>query len=191
MKESVKNGVFSVCAATLAVALVGIGCSKPHMRAQEQTAPPVAVSSAPPASLPSTQVTEASLRVSEFMPVADVKTIYFAFDKSDLNAAARTTLRANADYLKAHPGAKVRVSGYCDPRGTVEYNLALGQRRAQSVRDYYRRLGVPGDSIATISYGKSELACSDASESCYAKCRRALSDVALPASGAQAATPAP
>jgi len=65
------------------------------------------------------------------------------------------------------------VAGHCDERGTIEYNLALGQRRAKEVRDYYLRLGVSGKSVATISYGKESPLCREANEECWAKNRRA------------------
>ena len=166
--------------------VLAAACSKPHVKA-ETPAAPVAVSSPAAVSLPQPQVTEASLAFSDFMPVAQVKAVYFAYNRSGLSGASKKTLRSNAAYLKAHPGAKVRVAGYCDPRGTVAYNLALGQRRANAVRDFYRGMGVAAGSIATISYGKSNLACSDATDACYAKCRKASSDVALP--GQTAAAP--
>jgi peptidoglycan-associated lipoprotein len=105
--------------------------------------------------------------------VAELKTVHFAYDSDRLDDAARATLRANADYLKAHPELKVQVAGNCDQRGTVAYNLALGQRRAASVRSYYKTLGVEGARVATISFGQERPVCADESEDCWARNRRA------------------
>jgi peptidoglycan-associated lipoprotein len=130
---------------------------------------PVAVDTAPVASAD----TEASLRGREFAAVEGVGPIYFSYDSAQLGQASLDALKANAEYLKTHTDQDVLVAGNCDARGTVEYNLALGQKRAKAVREYYMRLGVPGTSIATISYGKEKPACSDSAESCYSKNRRA------------------
>ena len=100
---------------------------------------------------------------------ADLDDIYFSFDSSRLSETARATLKKNAEWLKAHSAAKVQVAGYCDARGTVEYNLALGQRRAAAVRDYYAGLGVERARVATISYGKERPSCSEASEACWSR----------------------
>ncbi|MBZ5639145.1 MAG: peptidoglycan-associated lipoprotein Pal [Acidobacteriia bacterium] len=100
-------------------------------------------------------------------------TIYFDYDKSDLSDAARATLQANADWLKANPARVVRIEGNCDERGTVEYNLALGQRRAASVRDYLGGLGVDASRLKTISYGKERPADPGHDDAARAKNRRA------------------
>jgi len=135
--------------------------------AQAKSEAPVAVDTAAVAD------TEASLRGREFAAVEGVSPIYFSYDSAQLSQSALDALKANADYLKAHPDQDVLVSGNCDARGTVEYNLALGQKRAKAVREYYMRLGVPGNTIATISYGKEKPVCSDSSDACYSKNRRA------------------
>jgi peptidoglycan-associated lipoprotein len=83
----------------------------------------------------------------------DLKTVYFDFDKAELGASTQRLLDANARWLKATPGARVRIEGHCDERGTSEYNLALGNRRAGRVRDYLVNLGVPPGAIVTVSYG--------------------------------------
>src|SRR5258708_5403510 len=82
---------------------------------------------------------------------AGLEAVHFEYDSSALKADALETLKKNADYLKAHPDEEGLVAGHCDARGTIEYNLALGQKRAQAVREYYMRLGVSGRSLATIS----------------------------------------
>jgi peptidoglycan-associated lipoprotein len=102
-----------------------------------------------------------------------LKDIYFDFDRSDLSADARATLRANADWLKANPAARVEIEGHCDERGTSEYNLALGAKRAQSVRDYLTTLGIAAARLSTISYGEEIPVCREKTESCYQQNRRA------------------
>jgi peptidoglycan-associated lipoprotein len=99
--------------------------------------------------------------------------IHFEYDQADLTDQARGILERNAQWINAHPAAKVRVEGHCDDRGTVEYNLALGERRAQSTRDYLVSLGVAGDRLATVSYGKERPVDTGMSESAYARNRRA------------------
>jgi peptidoglycan-associated lipoprotein len=99
--------------------------------------------------------------------------IHFELDQAELTDQARAILERNAQWIKAHPAAKVRVEGHCDERGTVEYNLALGERRAQSTRDYLVSLGVAGDRLATVSYGKERPLDTGATETAYSRNRRA------------------
>ena len=98
--------------------------------------------------------------------------VYFAFDSSDLDASAQATLDAAAAWLKA-TGTKVTIEGNCDERGSREYNLALGQRRADSVRDYLIARGVPADQINTVSFGEERPVCTSHGEACWAQNRRA------------------
>lgn len=87
---------------------------------------------------------------------AALKNINFDFDKSDIREADKAKLQAIADFMKAFPQAKVQVAGHCDERGTVEYNLALGERRAHAAQAYLVGLGVAQDRLSTISYGKEK-----------------------------------
>lgn len=80
--------------------------------------------------------------------------VYFDFDKSDLSAEARETLDRQASWLKQYPNVAVTVEGHCDERGTREYNMALGERRANSAKKYLETLGIEGARISTVSYGK-------------------------------------
>ena len=101
--------------------------------------------------------------------------VHFAFDKSSLDATARRILDRQAKWLKAHSGVKIVIEGHADQRGTVEYNLALGKRRAEAVRKYLMRKGaVKAGSVRTISYGKSRLISSCTRESCHRLNRRAV-----------------
>jgi peptidoglycan-associated lipoprotein len=99
--------------------------------------------------------------------------IHFEYDQAELTDQARAILERNAQWIKAHPAAKVRVEGHCDDRGTVEYNLALGERRAQSTREYLVSLGVAGDRLTTVSYGKERPVDTGTTETAYARNRRA------------------
>jgi peptidoglycan-associated lipoprotein len=102
-----------------------------------------------------------------------LKDVFFEFDRYDLRADARDTLRANADWLKGNAAARVEIEGHCDERGTNEYNLALGAKRAQAAKDYLVTLGIPADRLSTISYGEEVSVCKDLSEGCWRQNRRA------------------
>jgi len=106
-----------------------------------------------------------------------LKTIYFGYDRDELTDAARATLRQNANWLKANPQWNVVLEGHCDERGTIEYNLALGQRRANSVRSYMASLGVDASRVRTVSYGEERPINPGHNEAAWAKNRRAESNV--------------
>lgn len=103
-------------------------------------------------------------------PLADV---YFGYDSAELSDAARATLEQHAAWLKAHPGARVSVEGHCDERGTVEYNLALGEQRAKTVADYLATLGVSAQRLGSVSFGKERPVETGHDEAAWAKNRRA------------------
>lgn len=103
----------------------------------------------------------------------NMKTAYFDFDKSDIRPDAQTALQSDADFLKQHPDIKFTFEGNCDERGSEEYNLGLGQRRADAAKKYVVDLGIPADNISTISYGKDRPVCSDHNEECWQKNRNA------------------
>jgi peptidoglycan-associated lipoprotein len=102
-----------------------------------------------------------------------LKTVYFDYDQEQLRDDARATLQSNAQWLRAHPGYKVRIEGNADDRGTIEYNLALGQRRADSVREYLGSLGANTADLEVISYGEEKPVAEGGEESSWAKNRRA------------------
>ena len=99
--------------------------------------------------------------------------IHFDFDKYDLKPKAMMILDEKAAYLREHPEVRVLIEGHCDERGTNEYNLALGDRRANSAKNYLVRSGVAESRITTISYGEEQPLCMDHAESCWWKNRRA------------------
>lgn len=120
-----------------------------------------------------TEVTEASLRGKIYQAVPTLAVAHFDYDRDTLSEETRTSLRANADWLKANAKVEVQIQGHCDERGTVAYNLALGQKRARAVRDYYRALGVSMRRMSTISYGKEKPDCQESNEDCWRSNRRA------------------
>lgn len=102
-----------------------------------------------------------------------LKEIYFDYDRYDVRGDARETLRTNAAWLKSNPAVRVQIEGHADERGTSEYNLALGARRAQSAKDYLVTLGITEARVTTISYGEEVPVCNEGAESCWQKNRRA------------------
>ncbi len=103
---------------------------------------------------------------------AGLQPVYFDFDQAAIEAKAREILKANAEWLKANPKIKVKIEGNCDERGTVEYNQALGQRRAANAKKYLTDMGISSQRISLISYGKEKPSCSESTESCWQKNRR-------------------
>jgi len=97
--------------------------------------------------------------------------IYFNFDSADLSDSARSTLTKNADALMKEPAAKIRIEGNCDERGSAEYNMALGERRAKAAQQYLVTLGVKPDRLTTISYGKEKPAVQGNDETAWSKNR--------------------
>ncbi len=100
------------------------------------------------------------------------RTIYFDFDSSNLSADARSGLQANASYMKSNPNVSVTIEGNCDERGSAEYNLALGKRRAEAAFKYMADLGVATSRMSTVSYGKERPAVEGHNELAWAKNRR-------------------
>jgi peptidoglycan-associated lipoprotein len=106
----------------------------------------------------------------EKSPLDDV---FFDLDQSLLTEEAQKILQKNAEWLRSHPQLRILIEGHCDERGTVEYNLALGERRAQSAKDYLANLGISADRISVISYGKEKPFVVGHSEEAWAQNRRA------------------
>jgi peptidoglycan-associated lipoprotein len=104
---------------------------------------------------------------------ANVHDIFFDYDKYDIRADAQATLSNDTSYLLSHPNVKVLIGGYCDERGSNEYNLALGQNRAESAKKGLVNVGVAASRIRVISYGKEKPFCTESTESCWQKNRRA------------------
>jgi peptidoglycan-associated lipoprotein len=103
----------------------------------------------------------------------EVKDAYFDYDKADIRPDARTNLTQTAQFLRSYPQLKVVIEGHCDERGSTEYNLALGDRRAAAAKQFLASLGISADRMETVSYGKERPFCSASTEECYTQNRRA------------------
>lgn len=124
-----------------------------------------------------------ALRAGKEMPTGHsgpLKDIYFAFDSYILSADARKTLRVNAEWLKANPSARAEIEGHADERGTNEYNMALGAKRAQSVKEYLTTLGISSNRLSSISFGEELPVCREKTKYCWQKNRRVHSVTMLP-----------
>ena len=102
----------------------------------------------------------------------EVKDAYFDFNKADIRPDARQALGQTADFLKAHPEVKATIEGHCDERGSTEYNLLLGDRRAAAVKNYLVQLGISADRLTTTSFGKEKPFCTESNETCWQSNRR-------------------
>jgi peptidoglycan-associated lipoprotein len=167
--------LFSLLTLTLLLA----GCPKrPTTSGMSAPAPSGARSSAaatpaPPAPRSSSSATSAMIRPNEFAPNESVKDIHFDFDRYDIRPGDARILDANAMWLKSHRDDLILIEGHCDERGTNEYNLALGERRAKATMNYLAGQGVQASRITLISYGKERPVCTEHNEECWARNRRA------------------
>jgi peptidoglycan-associated lipoprotein len=177
------------CGALISFSFLAAACAGSH--AVKKTDSPASAPLTGPAAPSPTDAArsmdmEPDVRDLATREVPELKTVHFTYDSDILDEGARATLKSNADYLRAHAELKVQVAGNCDQRGTVAYNLALGQRRAAAVRSYYKALGVGNARVATISYGKEKLLCSESNEACWERNRRAATlEVLSPAVAGQ------
>jgi len=118
--------------------------------------------------------TKEDVRSDQYKEMKDLfEDIYFDYDEYEISAAARAVLEKISTWMLTNRAAKISIEGHCDERGTNEYNLALGDRRAKAVRDVLIALGVPLGRIEMISYGEEKPVCSEKTDACYAKNRRA------------------
>ena len=182
--------------AVAAIALTGAGCAHKKVAAitptktperevvqptpapaQPAPAPVVATTPAPPPSTPEPHYPPAATRKRIDELLAKIEDAYFDYDKHALRPDAVQALQSDSselrDILKDYPDYKLTIEGHCDERGSAEYNLGLGDRRASSAKDFLVQLGVPADRLRTISYGKERPQCTEGSEDCYHRNRRA------------------
>ncbi len=147
----------------LVSALVIVGCAThPKPAVQEAPAPvaaPVAPATAPTPAVPS-------------MPALHLDNVYFEYGKADLRPEARTLLKVAVDQLLAEPESKIEIAGHCDERGTDEYNVQLGWKRAYAVRDYLVRMGIDEKRLFPISYGRARPAVTGTGEDAWKQNRR-------------------
>ena len=193
MRSPVRPALLLLCGVTLALLLAG--CPKrpltstasapapaiPSPPAPPAPTPPVrppAAAAAPPAPPSVTPPPTAPAPVmppkpSEYAASDALKDIYFAFDKADIRRGEVKTLDANGSWLKVHDNRLVLIEGHCDERGTAEYNLALGERRARTAMNYLVSRGIPATRITIVSYGKERPVCTEHTQACWARNRRA------------------
>ena len=161
------NHVYRVAIALLLTLAIGLGaCGKK---------PPVAAPPPPPPPAPA-PISEDEIfarksldQVNAERPLGDV---YFDYDKSDIRDDAKAPLQKNADWLRRWSATSITVEGHCDERGSSEYNIALGDRRAKAVKDYLISLGVGTDRVVSVSKGKEQPVCTDKNETCWQQTRR-------------------
>jgi peptidoglycan-associated lipoprotein len=151
----------SVAAVVAAVGFAAAGCTDDKKKTSEAVAGSGA--SGEPAS-PTESKTIGGVTVSP---------VYFSFDDYTVNASSQTQLTQMADQMKANKGTVIQIEGHCDERGSIEYNLALGERRAQAVKNYLTNLGVEAARLSTISYGEERPANEGHDEAAWQKNRRA------------------
>jgi peptidoglycan-associated lipoprotein len=179
---------FRMCAVTLLIsgAMVTAACGKKEVVTPAPApapAPPPATTPAPPppppppppAPTPPAPTEEelfARMTLDQLNANGVLADIFFAFDSVEISADARATLQKNADYLKRWTSTKVMIEGHADSRGTNEYNLALGERRAAAARDYVVSLGIPADRVTISTKGEEQPVCREDTEECWAKNRR-------------------
>ncbi len=184
---------FLACAAVTALTLTFAGCAKKVASTPKPPPPPAQQNTSSPA--PATTARQNTYRPAETasngnhrMPDAAtrariqdllnrIQDAYFDFDKHNLRPDAETALMADAkeltNIIKQYPDFKLTVEGHCDERGSEEYNMALGDARAKQTQEYLATLGLPGDQLRTVSFGKEKPVCSDHTEECWQKNRRA------------------
>ena len=153
----------------LGMTLGGCGCFMQQMKGETPPPPPPQATVVAPEAKKEIAVVAAPAPE----PVIVLNDINFDFDKYNIRTGDAETLKGNAEWFKANPGKKMRVEGNCDERGTVEYNLALGQKRADAAKAYIVNLGVDGKALETVSYGKERPADPGHNEAAWAKNRRA------------------
>lgn len=168
--------------ATVALAIT-TGCKKKAPTTAQDARPPVTAKppsgdtqvAPPPGGTTTRDVTSDVLKqdVAEMNKKGYLTDVYFDYDASDLREDARTALAADAEWLKKYSSVQILIEGYCDERGTGNYNLALGDRRANAAKEYLVSLGIDGSRIKTVSYGEERPFCADTNESCWQQNRRA------------------
>ena len=196
------RGSFLVVTSLLVLAAIGSGCAKRPATTQAAAPAPTGTAStmapgasqpggttatpsgpstlqpgggatATPTPAPAAPAPAARPEVRTFAAVPELQDVFFEFDKYDIRPADTRTLDANAAWLKSNPNHLVLIEGHADERGTNEYNLALGERRAKSTMNYLVSQGVQANRVTIISYGEERPTCTEKSEGCWAKNRRA------------------
>ena len=160
----------AVIVPTIGLALLLAGCPKRPMVPVASAPPPVVPTPTPPPA--PAAPTPPPAPPKEYMPNDALKRINFAFDQAVIRPGDAKTLDASAVWLKGNPNQLVLIEGHCDERGTSEYNMALGDRRARAAMNYLVAQGIAADRITLISYGKERPVCHENGEACWAQNRR-------------------
>jgi peptidoglycan-associated lipoprotein len=148
-------------------------CAKKQIGTGEAAKPAMAPAPAPtPTPAPSTKGVDEAEKLRGEIRAFEAEGIYFDFDKSEIKPEAKAVLEKKAAWLRTNSSYKVKIEGNCDERGTNEYNLALGDRRAKAAQKYLNALGISMDRMSTISYGEEKPICTEHNEKCWAKNRR-------------------
>jgi peptidoglycan-associated lipoprotein len=174
--------LFPVLIVAVGTLYLASGCKKkppttvPEKKPAEAPAPAPAREVAPPVT--SAPMGDESQRVlsqslQELNQKGYLQDAYFDYDKYELRDDARSALATDAEWLKKYPTVQILIEGHCDDRGTNEYNLALGERRANAAKDYLVSLGIDASRVKTVSYGEERPQCKESQESCWSKNRRA------------------
>ncbi len=184
------RGLAIVAVATLTLAVAGCAKKKVAAATPPAPSPTPAAQSAPASSQPQTPANtpapapaarksdypDAATRARIDQLLARIEDAYFDYDKHTLRPDAVKTLEADSkelrDILRDYPNYKLTIEGHCDERGSAEYNMALGQARAEAAKGYLVQVGIPSDQLGLVSYGKERPACSDHDEACWQKNRR-------------------
>jgi peptidoglycan-associated lipoprotein len=158
------------------VVTLSVACSKKPPVTAPQPPPAPAPTTPPPPTPAPKPLTEdevfARKTLSELNAEKPLEDVYFDYDKAELKADARASLAKNAEWLRRWASTRVLVEGHCDARGTNEYNLALGEKRAAAVRDYLAGLGIAADRVQTVTKGEESPFCADETDACFAQNRR-------------------
>lgn len=158
---------------TLASCAKKVGKVEEPMKPAASTAAPSATGpSAMAPAAPSTKPVEDATAMRQAVQAFESTHVYFDYDKSDIKAEAKPVLEKKAEFLRANAQYKVTIEGYCDERGTNEYNMALGDRRAKAAMKYLNALGISANRMSTISYGEEKPADPGHTEAAWAKNRR-------------------
>jgi peptidoglycan-associated lipoprotein len=170
-----------LCAvAVVLAATVYAGCGKKAPPPAPPAPPPAVPATPPPAPAPETPEAQQADEYERIRAMASdeierlglLADIHFDYDEYNLRDSDREVLNRNAEALKKFDFIKITIEGHCDERGSVEYNLALGERRARAAFEYLASLGVAADRMKTVSYGKEIPLCQDSNEECWARNRR-------------------
>lgn len=154
----------------LALAVAGVAACKKEVVKPADTTPPATTTTTPTSTAQEENWTNPALLDSK--PCLVSRIAYFDFDQSTIKSEAMEMLKCHGKWLSANPGARISLEGHADERGSREYNLGLGERRGNAVRDMLLANGGRSEQVAVVSYGEERPICTDSDESCWSKNRR-------------------